>query len=74
MEDLAGPIENAVEKADATYNCNAYSCRGYQFEDNTANVQTYQAGEEVVFHVDLVAAHRPGYAVRRHRFLNASSR
>ncbi|KAI0390704.1 hypothetical protein F5Y17DRAFT_461541 [Xylariaceae sp. FL0594] len=34
--DRAGPIENAVKAAatDSDYNCDAYLCRGYQYEDN----------------------------------------
>ncbi|EAQ92029.1 hypothetical protein CHGG_00264 [Chaetomium globosum CBS 148.51] len=60
--DLAGPIENAVEVADADYNCNAYVCRGYQYKDNEASLHTFQAGDIVDFHIVLVAGHRPGYA------------
>lgn len=62
--DLAGPIENGVKNADEDYNCNAYLCRGYQYEDNEASLHTFSAGEVVDFHVDLIAGHRPGYAVR----------
>lgn len=62
--DLAGPIEVAVDAADADYNCNAYVCRGFQYEDNVDLLQTYQAGDVVDFHIDLIAGHRPGYAVR----------
>ncbi|KAF1978239.1 hypothetical protein BU23DRAFT_525981 [Bimuria novae-zelandiae CBS 107.79] len=60
--DPAGPIENAMAKADASYKCNAYLCRGYQYEDNVKRVQKYSAGQIVPFYVDLVAAHRPGWA------------
>lgn len=62
--DPAGPIENSVKVADADYKCNLYQCRGYQYEDNTDKVQVYAAGDVVTFHVDLVAAHKPGWAVR----------
>ncbi|KAJ4297930.1 hypothetical protein N0V90_005829 [Kalmusia sp. IMI 367209] len=62
MKDPAGPIENAVAKADANYKCNAYLCRGYQYEDNVSKLQAYSAGQVVTFHVDLVAAHKPGWA------------
>ncbi|ORY59314.1 uncharacterized protein BCR38DRAFT_351950 [Pseudomassariella vexata] len=61
-KDLAGPIEDAVAKADADYNCNAYLCRGYQYEDNVDNVKNVTAGEVMYFHIDLVAGHHPGYA------------
>ncbi|KAK3215185.1 hypothetical protein GRF29_19g2489040 [Pseudopithomyces chartarum] len=60
--DPAGPIENAMAKADASYKCNAYLCRGYQYEDNVGRVQHYSAGQIVPFFVDLVAAHKPGWA------------
>ncbi|KEY67076.1 hypothetical protein S7711_09968 [Stachybotrys chartarum IBT 7711] len=59
--DLASPIEDALRSADANYNCNAYVCRGYQYESNGA-LHTYNAGESVNFHINLVAGHRPGYA------------
>lgn len=61
--DLAAPIEAAVEAAGSDYNCNAYVCRGYQFEDNVDRLQTYQTGDVVPFHINLVAGHRPGWAV-----------
>jgi hypothetical protein len=35
-------------KADA---CNLWLCRGLQFADNTANVETYTAGQTV--HIDV---------------------
>jgi hypothetical protein len=63
VPDIAGPIENAMAKADADYNCNAYLCRGYQFDDNADNVLAVTAGEVLYFHVDLIAGHHPGYAV-----------
>lgn len=62
--DPAGPIENSLAKADASYKCNLYQCRGYQYEDNVDNVNAYSAGDIVPFYVDLVAAHKPGWAVR----------
>ncbi|OAG05287.1 uncharacterized protein CC84DRAFT_1218647 [Paraphaeosphaeria sporulosa] len=60
--DPAGPIESAVAKADASYKCDAYLCRGYQWGDNTGRAQSYVAGQVVPFYVDLVAAHKPGWA------------
>lgn len=52
-----------MSKVHTDYNCNAYLCRGYQFQDNAANVHVYAAGDVVTFHIDLTAAHKPGYAV-----------
>ncbi|KAK5636118.1 hypothetical protein RRF57_011830 [Xylaria bambusicola] len=60
--DLAGPIENAVKSVDSSYNCNAYLCRGYQYEDNADNVHAVTSGEVITFHIDLVAGHHPGWA------------
>ncbi|KAL2835438.1 hypothetical protein BJY01DRAFT_238855 [Aspergillus pseudoustus] len=60
--DIAGPIENAMAKADADYECNAFLCRGYQYEDNTDNVLEVAVGEVLYFHVNLIAGHHPGYA------------
>ncbi|RYC65913.1 hypothetical protein CHU98_g280 [Xylaria longipes] len=60
--DLAGPIENAMSAADSSYKCNAYLCRGYQYEDNVDNVHAVKVGDVLTFHIDLVAGHHPGYA------------
>ncbi|KAB8245459.1 hypothetical protein BDV35DRAFT_381424 [Aspergillus flavus] len=49
-------------ETDADYKCNAFLCRGYQFEDNTDNVQVLKAGEVLYFHINLIAGHHPGYA------------
>lgn len=62
--DLAAPIEAAVATPGTDYKCNAYVCRGYQYEDNVERLQTYKAGDVVPFHINLVAGHRPGWAVR----------
>ncbi|KAH6635032.1 hypothetical protein B0J18DRAFT_36892 [Chaetomium sp. MPI-SDFR-AT-0129] len=59
-KDPAGPIENGVAQAGSSLGCNAYLCRGYQYEDNEA--VPYGVGEVVVFHVDLIAGHHPGFA------------
>ncbi|RYP18680.1 hypothetical protein DL765_003815 [Monosporascus sp. GIB2] len=60
--DRTGPIENAMDAADADYNCDAYFCRGYQYEDNDDNVKVVKAGDILDFKIDMVASHRPGYA------------
>ncbi|EQB54384.1 hypothetical protein GCG54_00007093 [Colletotrichum gloeosporioides] len=60
--DLAGPIENAIAVADADYKCNAFMCRGYQWEDNVDLLMNVTAGQVIPFHIDLVAGHRPGHA------------
>ncbi|RYP33535.1 hypothetical protein DL767_004710 [Monosporascus sp. MG133] len=60
--DRTGPIENAMAAADGEYNCDAYFCRGYQYEDNVDNVKAVKAGDVLDFKIDMVASHRPGYA------------
>ncbi|PFH48257.1 hypothetical protein AMATHDRAFT_150314 [Amanita thiersii Skay4041] len=58
--DKYGPIENAANKEESSYNaaaCHLFFCRGYQFADNTNNVATYPAGAIVDFHVDIEAHH-----------------
>lgn len=64
--DKAGPIENSVEVIDADYNCNLFLCRGYQFDDNTENILSLAAGDVVDIHIDIIAGHKPGYAVSNH--------
>ncbi|KAK4121990.1 hypothetical protein N657DRAFT_103004 [Parathielavia appendiculata] len=59
-KDRAGPIEDGVAKAGADLKCNAFLCRGYQYEDNSAT--EYKPGQVIDFKVDLIAGHRPGYA------------
>jgi hypothetical protein len=41
--------------------CNLWLCRGYQFGDNTKQVQVYKAGDVVDFEVFIRIAHK-GYA------------
>lgn len=52
-----------MEDVDGDYNCNAFLCRGYQYEDNVENVKEVKAGDLLDFHIDLIAGHHPGYAV-----------
>jgi len=41
--------------------CNLWLCKGYQFSDNTANVQSYKPGDVIDMEVWIRIAHR-GYA------------
>ncbi len=41
--------------------CNLYLCKGYQFADNAANVQSYKTGQVVDFEVWIRIPHK-GYA------------
>lgn len=61
--DIAGPIENSVAVIDGDYSCNLFLCRGYQYEDNVDNALALGAGDVVDIHIDIIAGHKPGYAV-----------
>ncbi|PSN62263.1 hypothetical protein BS50DRAFT_141639 [Corynespora cassiicola Philippines] len=37
--------------------CNVWLCKGYQFDDNTANVQEFTAGQTVAMEVEIRAPH-----------------
>src|SRR4051794_38856140 len=37
--------------------CDVWLCKGYQFDDNTANVRTFPAGQTVPIKVDIRAPH-----------------
>ena len=52
-----------MKQAGSALGCNAFLCRGYQYEDNTA--MEYTPGQVIDFHVDLIAGHHPGYAASR---------
>ncbi|KAL2820671.1 hypothetical protein BJX63DRAFT_280230 [Aspergillus granulosus] len=60
--DRAGNIQGELQVASnqADYDpetCHIWLCKGYQFADNTANVQSYTAGQTVDFVIDIVAPH-----------------
>ena len=38
--------------------CNIWLCKGYQFDDNKSNVQSYSGGEVVPIRVELIAVSR----------------
>lgn len=63
--DAAAPIEDGIEAADADMDCNPYLCKGYQYDDNVENVHNFTSGQVVPFFVDIVAAHKPGWAVSK---------
>ncbi|KXS96251.1 hypothetical protein AC578_5476 [Pseudocercospora eumusae] len=41
--------------------CNLWMCKGMKFDDNTANVHSFSAGEEIPMYFQIVAPHT-GYA------------
>ena len=56
VEDM--PEAAALEKNFNPAACNLFLCRGTQFADNTANVQTYQPGQVVNFQASLPIPHK----------------
>jgi hypothetical protein len=62
--DAYGPIQLLLQSESSIVDaasCNLWLCKGYQFDDNTDNVQTYSLGEEVAMTVEIRAPHT-GYA------------
>ncbi|KAF2661024.1 hypothetical protein K491DRAFT_648331 [Lophiostoma macrostomum CBS 122681] len=55
LADGTGPLENIPSSGSA--NCNIFLCKGAQFADNQANVQTFAAGEVVDFAAQLPIPH-----------------
>lgn len=60
--DLTSHVEGLPEaaKTDSKYQaaeCNLWLCRGLQYADNVANVETYTPGESVHFDVDITIKH-----------------
>ncbi|KAJ4141673.1 hypothetical protein NW768_000889 [Fusarium equiseti] len=41
--------------------CNLWLCKGFQFDDNKDNVQSYKLGEKIAFEINIAAPHT-GYA------------
>ncbi|KAK7956245.1 uncharacterized protein PG986_005467 [Apiospora aurea] len=57
--DAFGNIQGELQVAakDMTADCNLWLCKGFQFDDNSANVQSYTVGEKVPIKFDLRAPH-----------------
>jgi Lytic polysaccharide mono-oxygenase, cellulose-degrading len=60
--DNFGNIQDELQKTagQSDYNakaCHIWLCKGYQYEDNVANVQHYTAGQTIPMHVDIRAPH-----------------
>ncbi|KAK8080506.1 hypothetical protein PG997_008324 [Apiospora hydei] len=55
--DAFGNIQGELQVAakDMTADCNLWLCKGFQFDDNSANVQSYTVGEKVPIKFDLRA-------------------
>ncbi|KAL4954250.1 chitin binding domain-containing protein [Aspergillus filifer] len=60
--DRAGNVQGELQVAasQSDYDaaaCHIWLCKGYQFDDNKDNVQSYTAGETVDFEIDIIAPH-----------------
>jgi hypothetical protein len=56
--NVQGELQVATSQSDYDADaCHIWLCKGYQFDDNTDNVQSYTAGETVDFVIDIVAPH-----------------
>ncbi|KAL4762554.1 chitin binding domain-containing protein [Aspergillus foveolatus] len=56
--NVQGELQVAASQSDYDADaCHIWLCKGYQFDDNTDNVQSYTAGETVDFVIDIVAPH-----------------
>ncbi|KAL4917886.1 chitin binding domain-containing protein [Aspergillus aurantiobrunneus] len=60
--DRAGNVQGELQVASGQSDydeaaCGIWLCKGYQFEDNTENVQSYTPGQNVDFVIDIIAPH-----------------
>ncbi|KAL4818485.1 chitin binding domain-containing protein [Aspergillus spinulosporus] len=56
--NIQGELQVAASQSDYDADaCHIWLCKGYQFDDNKDNVQSYTAGETVDFVIDIVAPH-----------------
>ncbi|CAL3964924.1 hypothetical protein PZA11_002188 [Diplocarpon coronariae] len=55
--NIQGVLQVANGQTDVTPACNVWLCKGFTFEDNTANVQTYTPGQVVPITFNLAAPH-----------------
>ncbi|KAF9041917.1 hypothetical protein BDZ89DRAFT_1034730 [Hymenopellis radicata] len=59
--DPYGNIEGEEQITSSSSSCNLWICKGYQFDDNAAFVQSYTAGQVIDMEVEIRAPHT-GYA------------
>ncbi|KAJ4352373.1 uncharacterized protein N0V89_007721 [Didymosphaeria variabile] len=60
--DINGNVQTALQIASSQSDydaaaCNIWQCKGMKYEDNTANVQSYTAGEKVPITFNIAAPH-----------------
>ncbi|KAK7413326.1 hypothetical protein QQX98_007836 [Neonectria punicea] len=62
--DINGNVQGIFQVVGTDFDaasCNLWLCKGFQFDDNSANVQSFALGETVPFTVNIAAPHT-GYA------------
>ncbi|KAG5773934.1 hypothetical protein H9Q72_000460 [Fusarium xylarioides] len=62
--DINGNVQGIKQVVGSNFDakkCNLWLCKGFQFDDNKDNVQSYKLGEKIDFDVNIVAPHT-GYA------------
>ncbi|KAF5538783.1 hypothetical protein FNAPI_10976 [Fusarium napiforme] len=62
--DINGNVQGIKQVVGSNFNakeCNLWLCKGFQFDDNKDNVQSYKLGEKIDFDVNIAAPHT-GYA------------
>lgn len=60
--DINGNVQTALQIASSQSDfdeaaCNIWQCKGMKYDDNTANVQSYQAGQKVPMVANIAAPH-----------------
>ncbi|KAL4798983.1 chitin binding domain-containing protein [Aspergillus venezuelensis] len=56
--NVQGELQVAASQSDYDAEaCHIWLCKGYQFDDNKDNVQSYTAGQTVDFEIDIIAPH-----------------
>ncbi|KAI9166520.1 hypothetical protein HJFPF1_02626 [Paramyrothecium foliicola] len=58
--DINGNVQGILQVVGNSFddsNCNLWLCKGFQYEDNTANVHSYTLGETIDFDINIAAPH-----------------
>lgn len=57
--DINGNVQGIMQVVgdDITEDCKLWLCKGFQFEDNTENVQSFSAGQTIDFDINIAAPH-----------------
>lgn len=57
--DINGNVQGIqqVVGEDITEDCKLWLCKGFQFDDNTENVQSFSLGQTIDFDIDIAAPH-----------------